>query len=104
MKKRNTLSLREKFLVVEFLKDNADTLKLISLKALSVAIQQKTGIYVDPTVVGVTYRTAADYPPLVEARKDASEAGLVERVAHLEAQVAALIALQPESVQQNLSL
>ena len=84
MKNRNTLSLKDKYTVVSYLDENKEYLKLLSLKALSAAVYKKTGILIDPATIGCTYRTAADYPPLIEARKEAEECVLEKRLDELE--------------------
>mgnify|MGYP001575030905 CR=1 FL=1 len=90
MKNRNTLSLKDKYVVVSYLTENKEHLKLLSLKALSAAVHKKTGILIDPATIGCTYRSAADYPPLVEARKEATGGALEKRIEDLEKRIADL--------------
>lgn len=98
MSKRNTLSVAEKVKVVNFLTSKTDVLKQVGLTALSAIVAKETGIHIDPSVLGCTYRTAADYPPLRAAAgegvkvkaKAVSKAELVERIIALEERVSLL--------------
>lgn len=94
MGKRNTLSMAEKVKVVNFLTSKKDVLLQVGLSALSEIVAKETGISIDPAVLGYTYRSAADYPPLRvkgnEKPKAVSKSELVSRVVELEKRLSIL--------------